>query len=231
VIKSTAGTMYAAGSDTTVTAVASCILGLLGNPEALKKAQEEIDRVVGPEQLPTFADEAALPYVTAIVKETLRWRDVTPIAVPHLVHVEDEYRGYRIPAGSIIIANAWAMLHNAEVYPEPFKFNPDRFINLHDGTLNSDVKDPRHAAFGFGRRVCPGRYMAFSAVWIAVASLIAVFDITKAVDKKTGQIIEPRHESLPGLVSMPLPFEYSMKPRSQQAVALIRATVNEEYFS
>ncbi|KAG6908818.1 hypothetical protein DXG01_003171 [Tephrocybe rancida] len=150
IIKSTAGTMYAAGSDTTVSAIASCILGLLTNPTALKKAQEEIDRVVGPKQLPTFDDVDSLPYITAITKETLRWRDVTPIAVPHLLHEDDEYNGYRLPKGSIIIPNAWAMLHDENLYPRPFEFDPDRFLK--DGMLDPDVRDPMHAAFGFGRR-------------------------------------------------------------------------------
>ncbi|KAG6883975.1 hypothetical protein C0993_002333 [Termitomyces sp. T159_Od127] len=59
--------------------IASCILGLLENPMVIKKAQEELDRVLNPNQLPTFADEDSLPYITAITEETLRWRDVAPI--------------------------------------------------------------------------------------------------------------------------------------------------------
>lgn len=92
----------------------------------LKKAHDEIDRVLGPGQLPSFEDQDSLPYITAIVKETLRWRDVVPLGEsrllivyvsfclsiyclggPHRISVEDEYRGYRIPAGSIVFPNAW----------------------------------------------------------------------------------------------------------------------------
>ena len=89
------------------------------------------------------------------------------------------------------------MLHNEEVYPDPFKFNPDRFMK--DGKFNKEVRDPSHACWGFGRRICPGRYMAFSAVWIAIASLLTVFDIKKAVDED-GNVIEPSHEYLSALV-------------------------------
>ncbi|KAG6902124.1 hypothetical protein C0995_004070 [Termitomyces sp. Mi166 len=208
IIKWTAGTMYSgklagyiynrcclirdsAGTDTTVAAVASGILGLLTNPVALKKAQEEIDRVIGPHQLPSFSDENSLPYITAITKETLRWRDVAPTAVPHLLDADDEYNGYWLPKGSIIIPNAWAMLHDETIYPQPFDFNPDRWIK--DGKLNPDVRNPMHAAFGFGRRICPGRFMAYSAVWITLASMIAVFDIEKARDAN-GEVIEPSYE-------------------------------------
>ena len=109
----------------TVSALASCILALLDNPAILRKAQRELDSNIKPGHLPDFDDEPALPYITAIAMEALRWRDVVPIgmssqmsvfsiyclisqlAVPRLLDIEDEYKGYRLPAGSIIIPNAW----------------------------------------------------------------------------------------------------------------------------
>ena len=113
-----------------MSAIASCILGLLEYPEVLRKAQAQIDSVVKPGHLPEFEDEPSLPYITAIAKETLRWRDVVPIgtppmlfdasivwqtdscllivvAIPHRLSTEDEYKGYRLPAGALIIPNAW----------------------------------------------------------------------------------------------------------------------------
>ncbi|KAG6827710.1 hypothetical protein H0H87_003923, partial [Tephrocybe sp. NHM501043] len=150
IIKSTAGGMYTGGSDTTAAVIASCILGFLTNPASLRQAQEEIDRVVGSGRLPTFEDEDSLPYIAAITKEALRWKVIGPIAVPHLLCADDEYNGYRLPKGSIVIPNAWAMLHDEKVYPNPFDFNPDRFMK--DGKLDPNARDPMHAAFGFGRR-------------------------------------------------------------------------------
>ncbi|KAF7368860.1 Cytochrome P450 [Mycena venus] len=85
---------------------------MLANPEAQKKAQEEIDFITGGKYLPTFNDEAAMPYVSALVKEVMRWENVSPAAAPHLLITDDEYRGYRLPAGSIVIGNAWAILHD-----------------------------------------------------------------------------------------------------------------------
>ncbi|KAF8884004.1 cytochrome P450 [Infundibulicybe gibba] len=223
VIQSTAGALYTAGSDTTVSAIASCILGLLENPDVQRKAQQEIDSVVGHGHLPDFEDEPSLPFITAIVKETMRWRDVVPIAIPHLLEVDDVYKGYRIPAGTICIPNAWAMLHDETIYPDPFSFRPERFMK--DGNINPEVRDPAHATFGFGRRICPGRYMAYSAIWIAIASILAVFDIEKITDEN-GNIIEPSHEYISALICMPLPFKCSIKPRSKEAEVLIRATAN-----
>ncbi|KAF8231005.1 cytochrome P450 [Tricholoma matsutake] len=226
VIKGIAGAMYTAGSETTMSAIASCVLGLVTHPEVLEKTQAEIDAIVGLKQLPDFDDFDSLPYITAIAKETLRWRDITQIAIPHLLTADDVYKGYRLPTGTIVIPNAWAMLHDEKVYPEPFEFKPERFMK--DGKLDLSIRDPVHAAFGFGRQIFPGRYMAFSAIWIAIALLIAAFDIKKAVDEN-GKVIEPSQEYLSMLVVMPLPFKCSIKPRSWQAEGLIRATNNVEY--
>ena len=76
-------------------------------PEAQRRAQEELDHVVGPDRLPDFSDRKRLPYLTALLKELLRWHVVTPISVPHRAVADDEYRGWYIPAGSVITVNAW----------------------------------------------------------------------------------------------------------------------------
>ncbi len=77
------------------------------NPDILKKAQAELDTVVGPSRLPDWDDRASLPYVTAIVKESLRWQNVLPLSVPHCTTSDDELHGYFIPAGTVLIANTW----------------------------------------------------------------------------------------------------------------------------
>ncbi|KAG6878839.1 hypothetical protein C0992_007282 [Termitomyces sp. T32_za158] len=160
IIKSTAGSMYTGESlhnrqrkALTVAAIESCILGLLENPTVVKKAQEELDRVVGPDHLPTFDDEGSLPFITAIVKEALRWRDVTPIDFPRGLSSYPMHGKLYAVGKCMFMTNMVsnrAMLHDEDVYPNPFDFNPDRFMK--DGKLNPDVKDPDHAAFGFGRR-------------------------------------------------------------------------------
>ncbi|KAJ7251370.1 cytochrome P450 [Mycena rebaudengoi] len=222
VIQDTAANMYAAAFDTTSAALGTFILAMLANPDVQKRAQEEIDAVVREGHLPSFDDEESLPYVSAIVKEVLRWKPATPIGVPHAVAVEDTYRGYRIPAGSIVVPNTWAMLYDEIEYPDPYKFNPDRF--LLNGQLNPAVRDPS-LVFGFGRRVCPGRHMAQSTLWITVASLLAVFNITKAIGED-GKILEPSYEYHSAIISMPFPFKCSIKPRSNAAAGLIRSTLN-----
>ncbi|KAJ6566447.1 cytochrome P450 [Mycena capillaripes] len=221
-IEETAAAIYAAGADTTVSVLGTFVLAMLKNPGAQKEAQAELDTVVGYGHLPDFSDEPTLPYLSAIVKEVLRWQNVTPIGVPHRILVDDEYRGYMIPAGSIVIGNTWAVLHDEEMYPDPHSFKPERF--LLDGKLNPKVRDPETAAFGFGRRTCPGKQLAWSSLWLTVASVLATMDISKAVDKD-GKLIEPSYEYSSGLIYAPLPFKCSITPRSRAAVEVIEATV------
>ena len=76
-------------------------------PQVQKKAQEELDEVVGSDRLPTFEDKDALVYVTATVMEALRWHLVTPLGVPHCTVIDDEFHGYLIPAGTTVIYNSW----------------------------------------------------------------------------------------------------------------------------
>jgi cytochrome P450 len=76
-------------------------------PEAQRKGQEEIDRVVGRDRLPILADRDQLPYLNAMVKEAMRWHTAGPIALPHRADEDIIYRGYLIPKGATLMANAW----------------------------------------------------------------------------------------------------------------------------
>ncbi|KII84599.1 hypothetical protein PLICRDRAFT_354147 [Plicaturopsis crispa FD-325 SS-3] len=191
-IKQTSGTMYGAGTDTTVSTFKTFFLAMVQHPDVQAKAQKELDSLIGHGSLPDFSHQCALPYVDAVIKESLRWRPVTPQGVAHLVTAEDTYNGYRIPANSIVVSNIWAMLHDETVYSNPSAFMPERFLDAH-GQPDPTVKDPALAAFGFGRRVCPGRYLAMESLWITIASILATFDIGKAVDAD-GSPIEPSGE-------------------------------------
>jgi len=120
------------------------------NPKVMRKAQEELDRVVGKGHLPDFSDRENLPYIDAVVKEVLRWNPPVPIAVPNRAMQDDVYRGYLIPAGATVIQNVWAVFHDPNIYPDPYTFNPDRFLK--DGKINPLVFNPEDRVFGTGRR-------------------------------------------------------------------------------
>ncbi|KAF5338850.1 hypothetical protein D9758_015574 [Tetrapyrgos nigripes] len=220
-VQSTAATMYTGATDSTVSVISTFFLAMLANPEAQRIAQEQIDSVIPAGELPKFSDMDRLPYVSAIVKECLRWKNVTPLGIPHASVAEDVYRGYRIPKGSIMIPNIWGILHDEKTYPEPHSFKPERFIGK-DGKINPTVKDPDSALFGFGRRICPGRHMGYSSIWIAVASLLATFRFEKPLDAN-GNVIEPTYEYISSLACVPAPFKVAIRPRNKQAEETIRA--------
>lgn len=160
VIKWSAASLYTGGADTTVSSITSFYLAMALNPLVQKKAQEEIDRVIGTERLPTFADRDQLPYVDAIVKEVLRWHPSAPMGVPHAVTDDDVYEGHFIPRGSILMPNIWGFMHDPKTFKNPGAFNPDRYLGPHPET------DPHTLCFGFGRRICPGRELADSSIWL-----------------------------------------------------------------
>ena len=122
-------------------------LAALLYPSVMREAQEELERVVGSERLPSFKDRGHLPYIESIIKEVLRWRPVTAGGIPHAVTKEDEYMGYRIPEGAIVIGNHWAIHLDEAVYEKPMEFRPQRWIKNPDLPLDT---------FGFGRRVFGG---------------------------------------------------------------------------
>lgn len=105
-IKDSAAVAYAAGADTSVSTLTTFILAMTLHPEAQKHAQAELDAVLG-DRLPTFSDRDDLPYVTAVMKEVLRWIPVLPLAVPHRAINSDQYKGYFIPAGASVLGNTW----------------------------------------------------------------------------------------------------------------------------
>ncbi|TFK64022.1 cytochrome P450 [Pluteus cervinus] len=212
-----AGTMFAGGSDTTSAALSFFILAMRLYPDVMKKAQAQIDTVVGRDRLPTFADRENLPYIRAIVKEVLRWRPVGPLGLPRRTTQDDYYNGYFIPKGALIIANVWAMNRDPEVFPDFDEFRPERFLD-ESGTV--DVVPPNthtqgHVTFGFGRRICVGMNIANQALFIDVASLLSAASIEPAFDSEGKIIVPSRSECIDeGLVVRPVPFQCKIVPRA-----------------
>ncbi|KAJ8079370.1 hypothetical protein PM082_021875 [Marasmius tenuissimus] len=220
IIRDSAGAMYLAGTDTTVCALHILILAMVCYPEAQELAQAELDRVVGRDRLPELKDREKLPYVTALLFETMRWQPVNPVGLAHLVTEEDEYKGYRIPRNSIVLGNAWAIFRDPEIYgPEPDRFKPGRFLTP-DGQINPDVPEPT-IFWGTGRRICPGRHFAMLNMHAVVASMLHCFSIAKARDE-FGNEITPTQEFTTSLQNRPVPFPCSIKPRSAHHENLIR---------
>ncbi|KAG9091821.1 hypothetical protein FS749_016223 [Ceratobasidium sp. UAMH 11750] len=203
-VKEVAFILFGAGTDTTTNTIMVFFTAMLLFPEAQKKAQREIDLVIGQERLPTMEDRARLPYIERLIQELLRWRPIVPNGGPHACYKDDVYKGYRIPKGAIVIANIWAMCHDANVYKDPETFEPDRFL---------DPSIPAPPTFGFGRRICPGIHYAGSSLFICITSILATFNIEMARDERGTEIVPlPLGEN--SLIYYPVPFKLKLVPRS-----------------
>nr|BAL05152.1 cytochrome P450 [Phanerodontia chrysosporium] len=210
--------IFGGGSETGWHTIMTFIACMLTNPDVQRKGEEELDSVVGRGRLPDFTDRDSLPYIDCIVKETMRWQPVVPLSVPHKAMEDDEYRGMHIPKGATIIPNARSITWDERHFHEPRTYKPERFLPRPQGA-GEDF--PQGAVFGWGRRLCPGRYLADDVVWLAIARILAVFDIQKAVDAD-GNVVEPHIEFTTVLTSHPKPFPCSLRPRSEKAAELVR---------
>ncbi|KAL0579349.1 hypothetical protein V5O48_002682 [Marasmius crinis-equi] len=214
-VRRTTAATFANGSAATVTALNSFFLAMVLYPEVQARAQKELDTLLGG-RLPDFPDENSLPYVTAIVKEVLRWNPAVPMAFPHRLTTDDSYNGYHLPAGTVVVPNTWAILHDPDVYGSDVdKFNPERFLTK-DGKLNPEVPDPQ-VAFGYGRRVCPARHLALSTLFLNIATVLSAFEITQNGPRPSGEYTS-------GLLSYPVPFRCSIQPRSKAYEDLVSSS-------
>ncbi|KAG8688170.1 hypothetical protein FRC09_013074, partial [Ceratobasidium sp. 395] len=214
-IKHLAASLYGAGSDTTVSVIQSFFLAMALYPDVQAKAQAEIaaylkQRLTDDPSSSRFLmpeDRSGLPYTSALVRELLRWHPVANI-IPHQSGGEDdnnvisEGKTYRIPANTLVIVNSWQMLHNPDVYFEPERFMPERYL------VANPPPDPESYAFGFGRRICPGIHVAQQSM----CNTLANFNTTKAKDEN-GLEVTPEERYTNDIISHPLPFLCCIAPR------------------
>ncbi|KAJ7631344.1 cytochrome P450 [Mycena polygramma] len=210
VLKWTASTMYGAGAESSTATICTFFLAMAISPDVQAKAQQELDLLLNNSRLPTMEDRSSLPYVNAVIKETLRWHVAVPLAIPRRVDNDDIYNGYLIPKGTIILPNVHGIAREGDYVAS---FSPDKYLG--DGE-----PDPSSYAFGFGRRACPGRYLAEDVLFIIVASVLTAFTIAPATDSAGQKIcIDPKF--LPGLISHPEQFKCSISPRTPGTKTLI----------
>jgi len=162
----------AGGTDTTSVTVEWAMSELLSNPEVLAKATEELDRVIGRDRLVAEGDIPNLPYMEAIVKETMRLHPVGPLLTPRLAREDVSVGSYDIPAGTRVFINAWAIGRDPAVWEAPMEFRPERFVGS-----RVDVKGQHFVLlpFGSGRRMCPGMGLALRMVPMILTNLLHAF--------------------------------------------------------
>ncbi|MCJ1466164.1 hypothetical protein MMC07_004783 [Pseudocyphellaria aurata] len=250
------GTLMEGGSDTSSSIILAFIHAMIRFPHVQKKAQQQVDTFVGEDRSPLWSDYPDLPYVTMIVKETMRWRPVTPLAFPHalsegnaefrncalsrllsgadLQRIDDTIRGMKIPAGSTVILNVWGLHHDPVRFPNPDVFDPERFVGrtllAPEYAASADFEKRDHYGYGSGRRICPGIHLAERNLFLAMAKLLWAFDFTEKRDAQGTPIhidVDAKTGYTEGFLHCPKPFAAEIKPRSQNR----RLTIMKEYAS
>jgi cytochrome P450 len=198
--------LIAAGTETSTYTIEWGIAELIRNPMVMKRAQTELETVVGTNRIVEEADLYKLPYLQAVVKEILRLHPPGPLLLPHssLDEVCQVAGGYDIPPRTKILVNIWAMGRDPSIWERPLEFYPERFLQQQqhpealkhdlqpnflqqqhpivdktvDATKTVDSKENtfEHLPFGSGKRACPGRAMGNLVVEIALARLLQGFN-------------------------------------------------------
>uniref|UniRef100_A0ACD5XSG8 Uncharacterized protein n=1 Tax=Avena sativa TaxID=4498 RepID=A0ACD5XSG8_AVESA len=165
--------LIAGGTESSAVTVEWALSELLKKPEVFTKATEELDRVVGRGRWVTEKDIPSLPYMDAIVKETMRLHPVAPMLVPRLSREDTSIGGYDIPAGTRVLVSVWTIGRDPELWDSPEEFMPERFLG---SKLDVKGQDYELLPFGSGRRMCPGYSLGLKVIQVSLANLLHGFE-------------------------------------------------------
>ena len=161
-----------AGTDTSAQTVNWLLLILANRPEIQARVHAELDAVVGRDALPTVDDRMRLPYTFACLAESMRYRTIGPLGLPHKASEDTEIGGYRIPAGAQVLGNVYSIHHDPRYWDSPHEFIPERFLPQADGSPSAAFTSIAYTPFGTGHRRCPGRRFAETTVWLHVTRIL-----------------------------------------------------------
>jgi cytochrome P450 len=165
--------MFVGGTDTSSTILEWSMAELVKNPSIMKRAQEEVRKVVNKKSKIDVNDIKKMDYLKCILKETLRLHPPLPLSVPRETITSVKIGGYDIPAKTKVFVNTWAIQRDPKVWERPEEFIPERF---EDSPMDYKGQDFEFIPFGGGRRGCPGMTFGVAAVENVVANLLCWFD-------------------------------------------------------
>ncbi|KDP20523.1 hypothetical protein JCGZ_05069 [Jatropha curcas] len=188
--------MFFGGTETTSSTVEWAMAELFRSPESMRRVKEELNRVVGPKRKVEESDIHGLPYLQAVIKETMRLHPIFPLLIPRNTLYDTNFMGYLIPKDTQVFVNVWAIARDPDVWEDPLSFKPERFI---DSNIDYRGQNFELLPFGAGRRICPGIPMAHRVLHHVVASLLHCFDwevgsgsTPRTIDMKEGMGITVR---------------------------------------
>ncbi|CAH1801461.1 unnamed protein product, partial [Owenia fusiformis] len=173
------GTLFdilVAGIITTSSTLKSFLMILVNHPDVQKNIQAEIDDVIGDGRLPTFADRHNMHYTEAAILEILRYSTTTTLSIAHKTLCDTSVGGYKVPYGTQVWMNIWALHHDEKYFDEPYEFKVERFLD-EEGNLLPGNERKSFLPFGVGKRECLGEAMAKVRMFLFVTSLLQKLEI------------------------------------------------------
>lgn len=152
---------------------------LLRHPAVMSKVRAELRDALGSKPHPDESDIDRLPYLRAVVMESMRLHPPSPMLMPHLAMADGaEVGSFAVPSGTKVIVNLWAVMRDPALWPEPEAFSPERFVGACDADFRGGKEKDRleFMPFGAGRRACPGTPMATRVVTLLLASMLHAFE-------------------------------------------------------
>ncbi|KAM0937808.1 putative isoflavone 2'-hydroxylase [Dioscorea sansibarensis] len=209
-IKGFIGQMVVAGTDTSATTMEWAMSLLLNHPQTLEKLRDELDANIKQGSLSQESDFPNLPYLHAVINETLRMYPAGPLLVPHESSQDCTVGGFHVPSGTILLVNAWKIHRDPKLWDEPNKFKPERFLRTNSERNDREEMNEgfKMIPFGFGRRRCPGEALAMRVVPLVVGTLVQCFVWERVGDGEV-DMSEGRGLTLPKAK----PLEATYKPR------------------
>ncbi|XP_036281400.1 cytochrome P450 2D14 [Pipistrellus kuhlii] len=196
--------LFTAGMVTTSTTLAWALLLMILHPDVQRRVQKEIDEAIGQARRPEMADQARMPFTVAVVHEVQRFADIIPLGVPHMTSQDTEVRGFLIPKGTTLITNLSSVLKDEAAWKEPFRFQPEHFLDA-QGRF---VKPPAFMPFSAGRRSCLGEPLARMELFLFFTCLLQRFSFSVPA----GQPRPSDHGAYAFLVA-PHPYQLCALPR------------------
>ncbi|RDX92348.1 Cytochrome P450 83B1, partial [Mucuna pruriens] len=182
-IKAVLMNIFIAGTDPSAATIVWAMTALLKNPNVMKKVQEEVRNLFGDKNFINEDDIERLPYLKAVVKETLRLFPPSPLLLPRETMEQCNIDGYEIQPKTLVHVNAWAIAMDPENWEEPEKFYPERFI---ENSMELKGNEFEVIPFGSGRRMCPAKHMGIVNVELSLANLVHSFDweVAEGINKE-----------------------------------------------
>ena len=178
-IRTMAMDIFGAGFMTTSRTFEMMLAILANHPQIQDIMFEEIDQAIGKRQ-PRMEDKISMPYTQAVILETLRYHSLAMFTIPHRATCDAQLQGFFIPKGTYIFVNLWKFHHDSRYWQQPWKFNPNRFIEDGKVVAPDHVQKQRLLPFGAGRRQCAGEVFARNRLFILTAMMLQKFKFIPA---------------------------------------------------